>query len=54
MAFDACFFDLDGTLYDSRCGMLDRINQLIDEWILRVIPMPREKVSSFRHDMFQK
>ena len=54
MAFDACFFDLDGTLYDSRCGMLDRINHLIDEWILHVIPMPREKVSSFRHDMFQK
>ena len=54
MAFDAYFFDLDGTLYDARCGMLDHINHLIDEWILRVVPISRENVDSFRHDMFQK
>ncbi len=54
MLFNAYFFDLDGTLYDTSCGMLDHINHLIDEWILRVLPMPRENVNSFRHDMFQK
>lgn len=54
MSFDAYFFDLDGTLYDSSCGMLDHINQLIDEWILRVVPMSAEKVSSFRNSMFMK
>ena len=54
MAFDAFFFDLDGTLYNTSCGMLDHINHLIEEWILRVVPMPPDKVSSFRHDMFQK
>lgn len=54
MAFDAYFFDLDGTLYDTHCGMLNHINHLIDEWILRVVPMPREHVAAFRHDMFDK
>lgn len=54
MAFDAYFFDLDGTLYDSRCGMLDHINHLIDQWILRVVPMPEGEVSAFRGRMFQK
>jgi len=54
MSFDAYFFDLDGTLYDTSCGMLTHINHLIDEWILRVVPMPAEKVSSFRNEMFRK
>ena len=54
MAFDAYFFDLDGTLYDSRCGMLDHINQRISEWILRVVPMPPEEVENFRDGLFKK
>ena len=54
MAFDAFFFDLDGTLYDNSCGMLDHINSLIDQWILRVVPMPLDQVSVFRNNMFKK
>lgn len=54
MAFNAYFFDLDGTLYDNRCGMVDHINSLIDQWIPRVVPMPSDKVSEFRNKMFQK
>lgn len=54
MSFDAYFFDLDGTLYDSKSGMLAHINHLIDEWILHVVPMPAEEVSSFRKSMFLK
>ena len=54
MAFDAFFFDLDGTLYDNSCGMLDAINQRICEWIPRVVSMPPEKVPDFRDDMFRR
>ncbi|MBQ4513434.1 MAG: HAD-IA family hydrolase [Anaerolineaceae bacterium] len=52
MAYEAYFFDLDGTLYDNRCGMVDRINSLIDEWILRVVPGKKDDVATFRHDLF--
>ena len=54
MAFDAYFFDLDGTLYDSRCGMLDYINSRIADWILKTVPMPAENVYAFRENMFQR
>ena len=54
MRFDAFFFDLDGTLYDSSCGMLDAINQRICEWIPRVVSLPAEKIADFRDDMFHR
>ena len=54
MKFDAFFFDLDGTLYDSQCGLLDRVNQRIDEWILKTIDIPHEKVPAFRERLFMQ
>lgn len=54
MHFDAYFFDLDGTLYDNRCGLLDAINERICQWILKIIPMSAEEVVSFRDQMFQR
>ncbi len=54
MKFDAFFFDLDGTLYDESCGMLDAINQRICEWIPRVVSLPPEEVPAFRDDMFHR
>ena len=54
MSFEAFFFDLDGTLYDNRCGMVDHINRLIEEWILQVVPIKKEDVASFRHDLFTR
>ena len=50
----AFLFDLDGTLYDSSCGMLDAINQRICEWIPRVVSLPAEKIADFRDDMFHR
>ena len=54
MKFDAFFFDLDGTLYDESCGMVDAINQRICEWIPRVVSLPPEEVPAFRDDMFRR
>ena len=54
MRFDAFFFDLDGTLYDSSCGMIDAINQRITEWIPKVVSIPPEEVAAFRDDMFHR
>ncbi|MBQ6503500.1 MAG: pyrimidine 5'-nucleotidase [Flexilinea sp.] len=54
MKFDAFFFDLDGTLYDENCGMLDAINQRICEWIPRVVSLPPEEIPAFRDEMFRR
>lgn len=54
MRFDAFFFDLDGTLYDSSCGMVDAINRRITQWIPRVVSLPSDKVEAFRDDMFRR
>ena len=54
MRFDAYFFDLDGTLYDNRCGLMAQINQRIDEWILKTVAMPESKVHQFREDLFAR
>ena len=53
MKFDAFFFDLDGTLYDeNKTGLMEKINQRIDEWILRTVPMPETEVEPFRRRIF--
>ena len=54
MGFDAFFFDLDGTLYNDSCGMLDAINRRICEWIPRVVSLPPEEVPAFRDEMFRR
>ena len=54
MTFDAFFFDLDGTLYDSRCGLMNQVNRRIDEWILRTVQIPESEVSEFRRDLFSR
>ena len=54
MHFDAFFFDLDGTLYDSSCGMVDAINRRITKWISNVVTLPSDEVEAFRDDMFHR
>ena len=54
MPIDAYFFDLDGTLYDSSCGLMKQVNHRIDEWILKTVPMPEADVPAFRHDLFTR
>ena len=54
MPIDAYFFDLDGTLYDSSCGLMKQVNHRIDEWILRTVPMPLPDVPEFRKKLFTR
>ena len=54
MTIDAYFFDLDGTLYDSSCGLMKQVNRRIDEWILKTVPMPDSEVSEFRRRLFNR
>ncbi|MBR6088531.1 MAG: HAD-IA family hydrolase [Anaerolineaceae bacterium] len=54
MSIKAFFFDLDGTLYDTDCGLLDAVNQRIDQWSLLNIRMQEDEVGSFRERMFRK
>ena len=54
MKFDAFFFDLDGTLYDRKCGLLDCVNRRIDEWIFKTIDIHAEDVPAFRERLFLK
>ena len=51
---DAFFFDLDGTLYDRRCGLLDCVNRRIDEWIFKTVDLPAEKVPALRERLFSR
>lgn len=52
MAFDAYFFDLDGTLYDSKNGLLDKVDRRIDEWILKTVPVSADEVPELRRRLF--
>ena len=54
MKFDAFFFDLDGTLYNSDNGLIENIDHRLDEWILKTVPMPEDEVLSFRHRLFSR
>ncbi len=54
MRFDAYFFDLDGTLYDTRCGLLDCVNRRIDEWIIKTVPIPVNEVPALRERLFSQ
>lgn len=54
MKFDAFFFDLDGTLYNSSNGLMKAIELRLDEWILKTVPMPEDEVLEFRHRLFSR
>ena len=54
MKFDAFFFDLDGTLYDNSCGLLNAINERIAQWIPRVVDIPEDQIYEFRDEIFHK
>ncbi len=54
MTIGAFFFDLDGTLYDSSCGLMKQVNRRIDEWILRTVHISEFEVSEFRRVLFTK
>ena len=54
MKFDAFFFDLDGTLYDNRCGLLNAVNERIAQWIPRVVDVPDDQLYDFRDSVFHK
>ena len=54
MKYNAFYFDLDGTLYSNETGLMDMINERINEWILKTVPMDPEAVSAFRKDMFTR
>ena len=54
MNFDAFYFDLDGTLYDNRCGLLDAVNERIAQWIPHVVDIPDDQLYEFRDEIFHK
>ena len=54
MKFDAFFFDLDGTLYNTDNGLMKHIDQRLDEWTAKTVPMPDSEVPSFRHQLFDR
>ena len=54
MKYNAFFFDLDGTLYDKKCGLLDCVNRRIGEWIRKTVDLPDEEIPALRERLFQK
>ena len=52
MRFDACFFDLDGTLYDNECGMLQVINERIAQWMRMTMDLPENELLELREHLF--
>jgi putative hydrolase of the HAD superfamily len=50
----AILFDLDNTLYSESCGIFDRIDQRMNEWLIAKLNVPPLEVNEFRNHYFQK
>ena len=47
-------FDLDGTVYDKRNGLLEAMTDRITQYMVGVLAIPQEDISLYRDEYFQK
>lgn len=45
-------FDLDDTLYPRAAGVMNRIHELMDDWIVRHLGLDRETSTALRHRLY--
>ncbi|MBN2232639.1 MAG: pyrimidine 5'-nucleotidase [Deltaproteobacteria bacterium] len=51
---DYFLFDLDNTLYPRDCGLFDRVDALINDYLETVVGIPPERVDYLRRDYFAR
>jgi putative hydrolase of the HAD superfamily len=54
MPLKAVLFDLDNTLYSENCGIFDRIDRRMNDWLISRLDVKPEEVDEFRHNYFMK